>query len=501
MNNAPNAGDGSISAKFLKQVADYSKQSDNFSINGGSLIKSGKGGMGINIDSQLPNSAHPFKVELCDYVFGEEPVNPEEPDGAKETKLTAVRLRVNTGHFIGGNKETIPEEPDLMTESDIVGDWPQKMEFGTNEHHGPYRIYWHRESFTSRDVTLKKVALPNTEVMGHNPKDIFGEYGFSEDYQFEEDAGNATNSTQTPFDEVENPMVMEFGKESWGQTFFLMLSYHNREVDGETINFEKSLPWLRLVVKNEDGWQRGFDKVDWTLIDDPEHPFKMPWADDPDFENFKLYRWRILGCWNYVVAKIVVNLDGRPFIKQYIRSDITHTPPTDHYYMKAPAPDPQEELHHPFKVYMPDPETQQLFIEPGIVNSVMPTLDGKRLDTAAAQRPSIDPPAEAGTYWIYLACYSDGGTVKFPSAVEVKLSAKDQIFLDDYDQNPEGEHDDAGFIAIASINTTFETTEDENGDEVTTQTIDIHQLVKTSLQSERHQYSQNPIPKYYFYRV
>jgi len=505
MNNAPNAGDGSISSKFLKQVADYSKQSDNVSITGGSIVKSGKAGMGININPHNPTIPHPYKVEFADYVFSQVPVNPEEPDGAKETQLTGVRLRVNTGHFIGGLRETIPEEPDLMSASGIVGEWPQKMELADTEHCGPYRIYWHTVSFESRGCSLKKVALPNTEVMGHAPKDIFGEYGFSEDYQFNDDADNpSTTSTATPFDEVENPTLIDFPKATWGQTFYLMVSYHNTDVDGEIINFEKSLPWLRLVVKNEADWAtKGFDKVDFTKIEsgEDEHPFWKPVKDDEKFKDYELYRWRILGCWNYVVAKIVVNLDGTPFIKQYIRSDICHFPTTDHYVLKAPPPEPNVELHHPFKVYMPDPLTQQLFIEPGMVNSVMAELDGKRLDTNISDRPSIDPPAAGGTYWIYLACYSDGGSPKYPVQVEVKLGEKDQVFLSDYDPNPANGHDDAGYIGIATINTTFETTVDENGDETTTQTIAIHQLVKTSIQSERHFYNESPNPKYYFYRV
>jgi hypothetical protein len=109
----------------------------------------------------------------------------------------------------------------------------------------------------------------------------------------------------------------------------------------------------------------------------------------------------------------------------------------DGFYLDIDFPDPIVTLHPFYVTLFKDGSTNKFKVEPGTVNSFMPTLDGTKLDVLPAPSKTI-----SATSIVYLKCqYSASGA--FPYTVTVESGS-----------TLPADEDEFAYVRIAGINIT-----------------------------------------------
>lgn len=339
----PKKGDTKLSASFLKDITELARQAKYTTIQGAAYERNGNTGLSISIDKQKRTFiSHPWQVDFFDYKFSDGP-NPQPQN---------VKLTMSDGQFFGSGMKSWNSGPHTT----------QFTDFSTNGKQTPVR--WHLPSFTAAGVGLELVAMPGSRILGHAEQNIYGQYGFAEDKTGAADASTINTGLVASdyVDEVDQPRAMVFPSSTFGKTFYLLCTFHN---DNLVTTMLPNEPWVRIVetvneenltnfhrfemqgyslpiqmalqnwlttMNHQFGLQDGGESLCYVNIPASEGgvlQYPVPthvvvnggWSID----NINL---RLIGEWNYLIAKIHIDTNGRPFIRQRLRSDIFHYPQT-----------------------------------------------------------------------------------------------------------------------------------------------------------------------------
>ena len=344
----PKQGDSRLSASYLKEVTELARQTKYTSINA-PYERNGNTGMSITLDKQQRQFiSHPWQVNFFDYKFA----NTGDPPEIENVKLT-----MSEGQFFGGDIKTYMQ-------------FGQFTDFVAGAGAGKQTpVEWHKPSFDAAGVGLELIAMPGSRIMGHTESNIYGQYGFAEDSTNADDAENVNTGlvAGVNVDDVDQPRAMIFPKSKFGKTYYLLCTYHNDELVTtipkdkpiirleETVNEENLTQYARVEVQ---GYPLGFQTAlnNWYtatnhqfgVVDGGEGLLKVV-IMQPDLESGMSYpveypipthvsvgggfgmniiTFKLVGQWNYLIAKIHIDANGRPFIRQRLRSDIFHYPQT-----------------------------------------------------------------------------------------------------------------------------------------------------------------------------